>query len=547
MNRESAKYVFVLLILSVFFTAPLLNSHFLVPHDNEYHIVRLIELDKSISDGEIYARWLPDLAYGYGYPLFNYYSPLIYYLAEIVHLSGFNFFNSLKAIYFLGTILGGLFMFLYAREIFGNNAGLVAGVAYIYVPYHIVDVYVRGALPEFFSFAFFPLLLWSFYRQFKTDDRRYMLIASLAYALLILTHNLMALMFTPVLISYYFLLTIIFEKRSVKPVLSLIGGLGISAFYWVPALAERGFIQHQNLIEIYKSHFVFASQLFSLKWGYGFSGPGIDDAMSFQIGLLYVYFALLSLYLFFKSKKQDKEFRMHTLFFLGLTAFSIFMMLGQSSFIWDTLPYLAYSGLPWRFLAFVALSTSFLSGAVSERVNNKTAIAVSLLFVLTSFGYLQTTFNADPGPNYSPEWIRMSGVTGTVANEFLPESVLKMPNRPASNLSSITNNGSIKTLEKRANFYKFTVNTQEDSEVKINTFWFPGWKAYVDGKETRLEGFGEKGIMRLMVPGGKHEITVRFESTPIRRAAAILSVAFVIFLLLLVVLAFKNQYINDDF
>ncbi len=39
----------------------------------------------------IYPRWLMDLAFGYGYPIFNFYPPLAEFLAESLHLIGFNF------------------------------------------------------------------------------------------------------------------------------------------------------------------------------------------------------------------------------------------------------------------------------------------------------------------------------------------------------------------------------------------------------------------------------------------------------------------------
>ena len=44
-------------------------------HD-DMQLVRQLEMDKCLKDGQIPCRWTPDLGYGYGYPLFNFYPPL---------------------------------------------------------------------------------------------------------------------------------------------------------------------------------------------------------------------------------------------------------------------------------------------------------------------------------------------------------------------------------------------------------------------------------------------------------------------------------------
>src|SRR5205085_765586 len=70
------------IIIGVVASQPLLLGHLPVAPDALYHVQRLIELDSLIRQGIIYSRWSPDLVFGYGYPLFNYVCPLVYYLAE---------------------------------------------------------------------------------------------------------------------------------------------------------------------------------------------------------------------------------------------------------------------------------------------------------------------------------------------------------------------------------------------------------------------------------------------------------------------------------
>ena len=71
--------------LSFFSWAVLLNSGYFSMHDNQ-HLARLFELDKAIRAGQFPVRWVAGLGFGYGYPLFNFYPPFIYYLGELFHV-----------------------------------------------------------------------------------------------------------------------------------------------------------------------------------------------------------------------------------------------------------------------------------------------------------------------------------------------------------------------------------------------------------------------------------------------------------------------------
>ena len=75
-----------------------------------------------------------------------------------------------------------------------------------------MDVYVRGALPEFFSFVFIPAIFWSLERLSKNQTFGNILILGLFGAGLMLTHNLVLLMSIPFFLAY-FLFTIYKNKK----------------------------------------------------------------------------------------------------------------------------------------------------------------------------------------------------------------------------------------------------------------------------------------------------------------------------------------------
>src|SRR3990167_1349066 len=108
--------IFIVLILSFFSIKPLLMSGFFPIHDDT-HVARVYEMAKALSDGMFPVRWVSDLGYGYGYPIFNFYSPLPYYVGGFLDLSGLDSLNATKLTMFLGIILSGFSMYLFAKEL----------------------------------------------------------------------------------------------------------------------------------------------------------------------------------------------------------------------------------------------------------------------------------------------------------------------------------------------------------------------------------------------------------------------------------------------
>jgi uncharacterized membrane protein len=94
--------------------------------DAELHIFRLHELSYLVRNGEFYPRWAPDFYHGYGYPIFNYYAPLTYYLALPVEwLPGADAVTGVKAVFVAGIFLGGLGIYGFVRDNWGKTAGYV--------------------------------------------------------------------------------------------------------------------------------------------------------------------------------------------------------------------------------------------------------------------------------------------------------------------------------------------------------------------------------------------------------------------------------------
>ncbi|HHJ06475.1 MAG TPA: hypothetical protein ENK24_03135, partial [Anaerolineae bacterium] len=434
------------LLLSLPVIGPLLQPGYMWgAHDARSAVYFLFQFDKGIRDGIWYPRWAPDFAFGYGYPMFNIYPPLSSYAGELFVWLGFGYTDAVKIVFGLSAILSGLTMYLFARRLMGPAAGLIAALLYVYLPYHLFDLYVRAALAESVAFVFMPLVMWAFYAAVTRPTLKGILLGALAYAALLFTHSALGILFTLVmgafviwqLSAFGFQLSAFSRQRStvsdqpstsrysrftlhsslfIAPAAVLGLGLGPSAVFLLPALTEQRFVrldQWQGGRYAFGKDFVEFFQLFSPHWGFGPSIAGPNDDAGFQIGLAAFVLFLISFLLV--PRLQNKALKLTLRFYQFLTPLILFLMLPLSGVIWQKLAFLQAIQFPWR-LMFLAAPGLALTGAVIGRMKDEggrmkgassafrlppSAFILPLLILLSGFPYLQAELRA-PKPTEGP-------------------------------------------------------------------------------------------------------------------------------------------------
>jgi len=215
--------------------------------------VRQLEFDKCLKDGQIPCRWTPDLGYGYGYPLFNYYPPLPYIIGEIWHLFGFSFLASIKLTAICQFVFSALSMYLLASSLFGRLGGILSSVLYTYAPYHAVNIYVRGAMNEAWALVFFPLIFYFTYQLTLKPRLKTILFLSFFLALLALSHIPMLVIFIPFLFIWY--LFCYFHKPSIKTnlafLLAFVFSFSLTAYFILPLIFESKLVQMDSMFRDY--------------------------------------------------------------------------------------------------------------------------------------------------------------------------------------------------------------------------------------------------------------------------------------------------------
>ena len=195
--KKVIQHSHILFLLFIVFLAvkPLLHPGLPPTHDGEYHLVRFYEFDQAIRDGDWYPRWAKDLNNGYGIPLFNYVYPLPNYVASLLHLFGVSFIDGVKLNLLLATLVGVLFFYFWLRLFFDKTSAMVGAIFYAFAPYRFVDIYVRGSVGEVWALGWFPTFLWSVTKLIKTGKVKYIILSGVFFALTVLSHNIVALIF----------------------------------------------------------------------------------------------------------------------------------------------------------------------------------------------------------------------------------------------------------------------------------------------------------------------------------------------------------------
>lgn len=517
---------------------PLLKPGFYPFHD-EPHIANLYQMTRAIESGQIPPRWGPDFSYNFGYPFFVFYYPLPFYLGAFFNLVfGFNLVWSLKLVFLLSLPLSATFFYFLARKFFGREGSFAASVIYLVTPYRAVDLYVRGAVGELWSFVFMPAVLLAFFNLIQKRTLKSVVFAGLSLAALVLSHNLSAIIFLPFVLVFCLAL-ILKEKNKVYGfVSSALGGLlglAISAYYWFPAVWEKQFVQPGTPFNPF-DHFPFIKQLITPSWGYGASVWGPYDGLSFQIGvvnLLAVFFGFL---LFVFRKKFFEQKKQTLLLFLAFSfLLCLFLMNIRSGFIWRLLPLGSYVQFPWRFLLLTTMFSSLFVGflEVIPKHGRKIVLLLAALACVLNLQYFkpEKTVLVDDS-HYLDIMFARSLKYANYSEDYLPLTVWTQERPSGLPLNKIeVTAGQVEYLEKSPIHFTAQVTSEKQTELVLHQYYFPGWQAKLDGQLVDLQINKPHGDILIPLERGSHQVEIWFGRSSVRLISEIVSLGTILILL----------------
>jgi hypothetical protein len=551
--------------------------------DSPFLLQRTHQMVVNLRAGVFPVRWMPDAAYGLGYPFFNHYAALPFYLAALFNLIGMDILTAIKLTQTLGFLAAALAMYGWIYHLWRNRAAAwLAAVAYTVAPFHLINVYVRGdSLSEFYAFAFYPLILWALARVMRRDShprRRDVTVLALSYAGLALTHNISALIFSPFVMLYLVLLAGTSPRGDrfrnlVAGGSGLALGLALSAWFWLPALLEGRYGQLETVTLgyfNYANHFrgtnlVQPSLLFDYSIAPTTGGPtpfamGAPQALIALLGLLAI------LYLISQQPQhatRNTQYASHNTYHVSRIThhaallitllLSTLMITPLSRPLWDHVPLLEMVQFPWRFLSVQALFAAAASGAIILLLQDHWAwlVAGGLAVLLTA----STLLSLHPerliiGPSdvtttRLQEYELFTGNIGTTIRfEYLPREAVPRfftsdyviaPDQPPT-VMAVTGTLETATQTQRSptrQTWQVQVG-ERGATLAFPLLYWPGWRARIEGhgQERPVSAVAGSGYLSVDVPSGTHTLQLWLGRTPLRAGAEILSVLALLGLLL---------------
>lgn len=467
---------FLAIIPAVFAALPLFGGRFIPTHDGEYHIIRFWQFYKGLSAGNWFPRWAPDLNNGYGIPLFTFNYPFPNYVGSLFHILGFSFVDSVKWTLASGYLVAVTLCFIWLKKMFGTRPAVVGTIVGAFIPYWFVDLYVRGSVGEIWAIA------WVF-GSFAAIAYGNRLLISLCIGLLIISHNILAVIFVPIILLY----TLTTQRTYV---IHIVLGIGIASYFWMPALYEQRFITGISPVSIF-DHFPALYQLLIPSWGTGFRGAtGGGNEMSYQIGI-----APLLVFLLVPKRKY--------LFFVLCFVFAVTLMLPWSQWLWRIIPFVHFVQYPWRLLSIVVIVVPLFAAAIAKQFRFGWVFAI--LAVVFAYTYTRpVTYEPRSDAEYLSREAFVRG-TSSLGNAFQTIWL---------NNVEVTNN---------------------DTLFIAPIAYYPGWQAFVDGKPV-ITAPSPNGHVSFQMPQKNQDVKILFTTTWWQRSSQIISIlslfiAFVSFIL----------------
>ncbi|MFN8466856.1 MAG: 6-pyruvoyl-tetrahydropterin synthase-related protein [Caldilineaceae bacterium] len=506
-------------------------------------VYRVFELDQAWQRGVLYPRLAPNLNFGLGAPLFQFYPPLAAYVGLLLHKLGLGFLAATKATMALALLAGGLGVYGYVRWLTAKRLGATAAaLLFLLSPYVLLTTFERGAAAEGAALAILPWLVWAMHRLLY--DRRFgaTSVAALLVAAAMLAHNVTALFVLPAVLAYAGILAAVGKDYAAlgRIGLAFAFGLGLSAFYWIPALAELRYTRAETMmlqgVNDVTNGLVAAARLVQDGWTTIYSG---DDR--FRYGLLMFIYGIVGLV---SVPWQARRLRLPAALLAGAWVVILLLQLREAEIFWQQMPLVRFIQFPWRLYGLATFCTVVLLGMLlsSPRLASMPRwLPASAAVVLVAGAVFAQTPNARvealtlwtdlreqkvARPNlyelgrlefplftdYTP--ISMA-TYGSAITQSRPQDAIERDENapaPAVKIERVVRNG-----------YELGVNAPTPFALKAPRAYFPGWQVYVDGAPVSTAGSGPLGLVTAEVPAGEHKVRIEFDQTPVRTAADFIS------------------------
>lgn len=546
MKKIDIIIVFLITCISIFLLKDLFKPGFYTSHDGPHQIVRLNYFDQALKDGQFPPRWSGGLLHGFGYPIFIFSYHMPWVIGEIIHLSGFSIIDSVKLTFLVGFILSGIFMYIFQKEVYSRTAAVGSTALYLLAPYRFSNIFVRAAIGDATSFIFTPILFLSLYKLKSQNKMNYkwIIIGGISITALLLSHALVFFFYMIGFFIYSFISLFLIKKKTpfiISSVLMFLISLGLSSYYLIPSVIERQYTVFSGIMNqmiLGGNEFLTLKDLIYSPWGYGMfhSPPG---AMSLQLGItqwLVLFASVITIILSMSRGVKDLKKNQDPIIFLIIILVTIYLTLSFSIPVWKFISNIVIIDFPWRGLAMVIFSISYLGGLlISSFKLESIKIAVTIGLIILALYANRNHVHINESLNWNlPFFLKLESTTNSF-DEYTPSWVNKsLTDKPKPKVEYSSPNSQIYIKKNTSNDLEFDINTKTKGIAKINTIYYPGWNVKVNGKETKIN-YQSGGLMEFPLSKGTYQVIAKFQETTLRKLSNLITLLTLGFSLILVI------------
>jgi hypothetical protein len=499
-------------------------------HDFDFHLLSWMEVARAWHEGIVHPHWVQDANYGAGEPRLIFYPPASWILGALLGIA--TSWHTAPVLFVLLALLAcGGSMYLLAREWAPAGPATFAACLYAASPYAMFVAYERSAFGELLAAAWLPLMVLFALRRSGSVAP-----LGLSVAALWLTNSPAA------VIGSYLLAVLalgmwIAEGRP-WPALRAAGGmalgLGLAAFYIVPAAFEQRWVQIERAIMPgmrVEDSFLFAHTANAFH----------DQVLHTASWILVLEFAGASVAACLAWKKRaGGSIRTVRIVMIAILPVILLLQLPASELIWKYTPHLKFLQFPWRWLmALSVVGCALAAMAAGRQARGRVLVAAVLIAAMAIGGALLffqpcddedavagqlAGFRQGQGTEGTDEYTR-AGVDNSRVQQHLPlVRVLRGAQDDTADETSADNPewragdpGSIAAQAdaRRRNGEHWTVSvvTPETGYAVLRLMDYPSWRVTVDGQPVNGRPLRGDGLMAVPVKAGSHVIEVQWTAT----------------------------------
>jgi hypothetical protein len=579
MQRDPIPYI-LLPIAALIAVLPLILHGCSCGHDFDFHILNWLEAARQFTHGNLHPHWAYTPAYNAGEPRFVFYPPISWTIGAILGLT--LPWTWTPIVYtWLALTASGLALHRFARDFATPTASLLAATFYVVNPYMLFTAYERTAYAELLAAAWIPLLLHAILRKRVTIPGIAIPVALLwltnapaavmsCYALALLTiirltesaNRVKTTRFTSLVTTETVISTeathgpivscvvekpaSLFPPRTNSPIVApstqttlqiafnvtagTALGLGVAAFYILPAAYERRFVQITMAIlpgMRIQDNFLFHH-----------TGEILHDQVLHTASLIAVTLItaiiITSIILRLTKKARvlhptqphremrDPHHSTSLLIPLSILTIAIALLLTPiTNFIWNHAPELAFLQFPWRLLAILAavlgLTIALALSPIKLKPIPTAALAIAIAAALTYPAYsvfhqpcddedtvqartalFHSRQGTDPTDEYTPV---------TADNDSLAHANPAFWLSPDSDAKAPTNStpGPAPT--------QLTLNSPTPQTIILNLRDYPAWRVTLNQNLITTREERDDGLIAIPIPAGPSTINITYAQT----------------------------------